>query len=989
MKKLLSIFAIITLVIAICFSITGCKWFSTVNPDRGDDETQGTEPPQDEDPPADEDPKYVTVEGDNGVYAVLPENSLIFVDNIVVRSEEYEETIIVLEESNVDLTNRAWTMFNLNVEPEDEADAEPMPEFGKVSISKPIPTVNDYLVYEINENEAESVEFIDEGEVITVNEWYYDNTYLVITEEEFDIVYYYEQNDQPIYGYVNIGADTAADAYEKGQTRKLQVFAVIGGDYIINGEETENWIYVNGDPVPSYNYDSPEGGINRGYELEYNEQVNLIASEDPEGYGIYGFAGWYRGEIDEVDSSGSLIIELEDEPYSTDYRYTMEMPAEDITLFAVYDFIVTYKAIGQNCKVSFNGGEFADEQTVSLCYEKKATLTAEPNENCYFSHWAYEEDLSFPISVEPTYVHSLPSGLPKNVVAVCYQYHQYTYHVFSDCSDPLTEDDYAEYKFVINGEDYFDNYYSETFWEKETLTITAVPVKNCRFLGWSFISPGDYADIGNYYLDYEFVKEGIGETDPTLVITPENNAFYKGTRIIAVYEMLPQNDLYVQSIYVDNENNDNDSGIWVDGEERWDDYYYDRLAEGQQVTLRAVAQTNCRFEGWYICTFNDETGVEFGECLSNTAEFTYTMGNEEVWVVAKFESIETYSVNARTTSGADIYVNGENYYSTLIRSYEEGAKLSFDLEVKDGYEFKGWYIYNGNYSSLISSEPEFEYTVGTSNLVFEAKVEAVVLHEIIVRIMSPVLSVTADEHEMEYIPEESIFKSYVFWRKDGSVVNIKANVAENDENLDFYHWKINGEIIADIEYSFTVNESINIYVYAAPKYDAINIRTHAFGNVGCATYSTDYYTGRYYLSSIMISDNYIRLEDITNYLVVDKYFNGDKVHSESPGKFNDLFDIDFGENCHRLDDGSLYFKNEIKHTVTITDKKNPEIQFVFDIYVMAIDYTGTYVWVTDTDEFYHKDPFHINEHFNNSTIKVLTVEEAEARGYKACECFSQ
>jgi hypothetical protein len=218
-------------------------------------------------------------------------------------------------------------------------------------------------------------------------------------------------------------------------------------------------------------------------------------------------------------------------------------------------------------------------------------------------------------------------------------------------------------------------------------------------------------------------------------------------------------------------------------------------------------------------------------------------------------------------------------------------------------------------------------------------------------------------------------------RREGDSVTIRANDVEG-EDYEFSHWMINGQMIGDREYTFTVGtEEVMIYAVARAKVDELVLKLGS--SIICkAVYSTDYETGERYISTISINEG-----NITDNTSPANIFQGLTVirrgaNGESP--YQDIFtqcEFDFGGAIEK-DTGKPYmFEKPGRYTVTITDKANPELSISFTLQVVGQDPTGTYVWVSRTGEKYHVDP----GCSSMQTVTAMTVEEAEAAGYEPCK----
>lgn len=970
MKKFLTLLAMAVLTFSLCLSATGCQHTHSFS---GGKCTCGAIDPNheciffegkciicDKDDP---NPNYV-ITGDYGVTAEVHYNYVAAVNTVDVKSEESEEIRQTLEQNDVQLTDRAWVMYNFTITPEEGKETSEDDGWQyRIVIPAPVPEEEEYVVWCVDDEKAEEVESTYEEESVIIYGEYktdYNVNYVVYTEQVFNVVEYYKTHEEgTIPEHINVGNDTAEDAYQKGQTRSLEVYVCVNGNELSDDEYA---VSVEGYKWQEYN--------SLGKELYYQQMVYLNAErmlfERKE-----QFLGWYIGGFNE---EGKIV--LEDTPYYTDLELEFEMPARDLKLFAVYGHISSFEVMGLGSKVSVDGSEFYDYVTAEIHPVKNyVTLSVQPMENYYFSHWAYEDNYYAPecfLSDEPTFVYTVPVDEHRNVVAVCEAYSRYTYTVYGVCSEGQV-DDYAEYKFIINGEDYHDDYYEDTFWEYETFHITAVPVRGCRFLGWAVISLREDAT-------YDSCKDKIISTDATYIINKDNCANFRNNKLIAVYEMLPQYDFEASCYFID-DNYGSFASIYVDGDARGDNFYATRLAEGEQVTIKAVPEMNCKFEGWYYYTMDDHSQPIFGALASADAEFTFTMGTETTYVIAKLRCYPTYSISAYAGEGGDIYINGENHYGSVRYAYEEGEKLTIKVEVKDGFEFKGWYKAGATTEQLITTDVQFEYTVGTSDADFEARLEPIIYYNIKLEIKSPALTVDIDEHkDLPYIPDTEIYRVYVTMRREGDSVTIKANNVEG-EDFEFSHWMINGYAVYEREHTFTVEtEDVMIYAVARARVHQLELRYRS-NQTSKVVYATDYETGNRYISTVSVDQGAMITPNSVANLFDGLYIVRYDTSGES--RYSNIFNqciVDFGGATKDSGDGYYMFDMPGRYTVTITDKSNPELSISFTLQVVGYDPTGTYVWVSRTGEKYHENP-HCS---NMQTVTAMTVEEAIAAGYEAC-----
>jgi hypothetical protein len=472
---------------------------------------------------------------------------------------------------------------------------------------------------------------------------------------------------------------------------------------------------------------------------------------------------------------------------------------------------------------------------------------------------------------------------------------------------------------------------------------------------------------------------GITRTDdPNYVL---KGSELDGKILIAIYEVLPQYKFSAECYFID-DNYGSFASIYVNGHPRGDNCYYGYLAEGYSVTVKAVPEMNCFFDGWYYITLDDMGNPIFGALASKDAEFTFTMGASDTLVYAKMRCYPTYSVSAYAGEGADIYINGENHYGSIRHSYEEGEKLTLRADVKEGFEFKGWYRNDGVAEQLVTTDIEFEYTVGASDVSFLAHVEPIIYHQLTLDVKGPSITVDVDEYTgLTYIPMEEVYRVYVTNRREGASVTIRANNIEG-MGQEFAYWLIDGKIITDREYTFIMgNGDVDIKAYCRDRAHGMKMETTGSSDV-TAIYSTDYETGERYIGaiSVPVGTELNRVTGNVLFEALEIYYTRIDGLAIRYDNIADQCDIDFG-GAIEYNNTSCIFAKVGRYTVTVTDKINPELKISFTVQVVGYDETGTYVWVSRTGAKYHVYP----NCSNMQTVTIMTVEEAEAAGYEPCK----
>ncbi len=112
------------------------------------------------------------------------------------------------------------------------------------------------------------------------------------------------------------------------------------------------------------------------------------------------------------------------------------------------------------------------------------------------------------------------------------------------------------------------------------------------------------------------------------------------------------------------------------------------VKEGLQAVVKAIPADGYKLVGWYI-----------GEkCVSTDAEYTVTMAQSDIALVAKTKNTQ-HSVSLSVTNGT-IEVNGTNVGSSYSGTISEGDTIEFEAVADDTYVFNTWTmngtVYNAN-----------------------------------------------------------------------------------------------------------------------------------------------------------------------------------------------------------------------------------------------------------------------------------------------------
>ena len=124
--------------------------------------------------------------------------------------------------------------------------------------------------------------------------------------------------------------------------------------------------------------------------------------------------------------------------------------------------------------------------------------------------------------------------------------------------------------------------------------------------------------------------------------------------------------------------------------------------KGETVTLKAVPNAGYKFSGWFHRS---------GTLLSENTTASFTMGNNDVYLQARFEALPTHTVTVMATPSAGGTVSGGG-------TYAEGATVTVKAVPNTGDEFSGRFHPGG---ALFSGNPSTSFEVGTNNVTLQAR----------------------------------------------------------------------------------------------------------------------------------------------------------------------------------------------------------------------------------------------------------------------------
>ena len=420
------------------------------------------------------------------------------------------------------------------------------------------------------------------------------------------------------------------------------------------------------------------------------------------------FDGWYL-----VKSNGSLEL------ISKNAEYTFVMGSSDMEVKAIFTessatLRVTQRGNGGGTTISFNGGNYPCTNTdghVSsspLKVGTQITLTANvrSSDSYEFVGWYSTSGTTETlITADESYTFTLNGD--ESILAV-----------FRD--KVVTPTTYTFSAFVSGEGDIWysgsvceDKAYTAELAAGSTITLKAVASNGYKFDGW--------------YVDEVVAMGALISTSEEYTFTMES----ADKRVMAkfVEDTTQTTDKYIFSATVGSEG----GMIHYNGVAQPNGYFAE-LPAGSTVTLTAVPDNGYRFEGWYV-----DDVVAIGALISTDATYTFTVGSENMRVVARFAGIPTYTFQALVGSdGGMIYYDGSAQPNGYYDKVTEGSKITLTAEHSDGFRFAGWYEPDGTDAPTlvlkqtpVSTSATYEFTMPAADYtvyaVFEAKVTALLL----------------------------------------------------------------------------------------------------------------------------------------------------------------------------------------------------------------------------------------------------------------------
>lgn len=496
-----------------------------------------------------------------------------------------------------------------------------------------------------------------------------------------------------------------------------------------------------------------------------------------------------RGEIMILSAFPSSGVEFDGwyvngERVSTDISYYLRVEENDVNVVAKFNDLRKTLKISQTgqgstsvMKVNYDPHQMTSgpDSTASVKYTEgsiiKLTATRDPNEsNCSFIGWyLVKGDDQVLLSEEKEFEITLTED--TSIIAVFKNIYQFE----ANTSDSSLG------KISLDGDDDI-GLLLRAIPEGGSITLKAVPKNGGIFEGW-YLVKGQSEELISKDAEYTFsnIREGM--------------------KVIARFRKSAVYSLTVTT-------NDANLGCIKNSESGAVSKYTADLTEGETLTLKAVANEGCTFDGWYLVKSNGSL-----ELISKNAEYTFVMGSSNTEIKAIFtESSATLRVTQRGNGGGTtISFNGGDYSCTNTdghvssSSFKVGTQITLTANVRssDSYEFVGWYSINGTAETLITADESYTFTLNGDESILA------VFREKVVTPTTYTFSafVSGDGGDIWHNGSVCEDKAYTAVLPAGSTVTLKAVAAEG---YTFEGWYVDnvvaiGALIStDATYTFTV-----------------------------------------------------------------------------------------------------------------------------------------------------------------------------------------
>ena len=587
---------------------------------------------------------------------------------------------------------------------------------------------------------------------------------------------------------------TATRDPNESNCRFIGWYMVKGDDQVLLSEEKEFEITLTEDTSiiavfkNTYQFEANTSDSSLGkISLDGDDDIGLLLRAIPEGDSITLkavpknggiFEGWY------------LVKGQSEELISKDAEYTFSNIQADMKILAKYSAEpVTYKTlrVEQNGKGTTSlaygsGNPIEITSTTRNTYTKnfakyttvKLTATPDPEvkRSKFIGWYLVKGDEQVLLSEEKEFEITLTED--TSIIAVFKNIYQFE----ANTSDSSLG------KISLDGDDDI-GLLLRAIPEGGSITLKAVPKNGGIFEGW-YLVKGQSEELISKDVEYTFsnIREGM--------------------KVIARFRKSAVYSLTVTT-------NDANLGCIKHSESGAVSKYTADLTEGETLTLKAVANEGCTFDGWYLVKSNGSL-----ELISKNAEYTFVMGSSNTEIKAIFtESSATLRVTQRGNGGGTtISFNGGDYLCTNTDGhvssspFKVGTQITLTANVRSSasYEFVGWYSINGTAETLITADESYTFTLNGDESILA------VFRDKVVTPTTYTFSafVSGDGGDIWYNGSVCEDKAYTAELSAGSTVTLKAVASDGYK---FEGWYVD-EVVAmgalistSEEYTFTMESA--------------------------------------------------------------------------------------------------------------------------------------------------------------------------------------
>ena len=427
----------------------------------------------------------------------------------------------------------------------------------------------------------------------------------------------------------------------------------------------------------------------------------------------YKFKGWEVNNTQVFDKDGNIVNEIElednlifkaifDEEATLSIYYTFYSPKTDLL---IKKSIIKPNDIGD---VS---------ETASYPWNSYIDLRAYPNEGYVFDGWYYNE---YPLSNEVQYKYMMWDT--DVTMEARFKYKLYDLEVHTNKTE------LGEVLIRNAGNTYKENLLVKSYYTEEVTIAAHSLTETTRYLGWynennELVSTNGVYKFEminrNYSLEAKWNKFDIS-------YDLDGGVLPSGVENPSIY------DIDMDDIELNNPIREGYTFVgWYFNEDKITEINTENKCD-MLVVAKWNANTNTQYKvEHYLQNLDDDNYPDTPSDVDNLTGTTDTLTNGEVNTYEGFTSpsITQVNINGNGNTVIKLYYTRNSYTVALNKTvdkagtitgagtYKYGKKITIKAAINAGYTFVGWYKDNVEYTT----DASFDYEIGSSNVVFEAR----------------------------------------------------------------------------------------------------------------------------------------------------------------------------------------------------------------------------------------------------------------------------